>query len=420
MGSITVVLGAQWGDEGKGKWIDRLAGEADLIARFQGGSNAGHTLYVSGRKLVLHQLPSGICHPDKISALLAGVVVDPVALLREQAEVAEQVSISPRNLWISAAAHVISPWHIAEDCRLEAERAEPIGTTKRGIGPAYSSKYNRTGLRMGDYIDPQRFALWCGMMRAASPAFSAMLARADASWEEFVGAAELIRPYVVAVESRIRQRLAAGAQLLMEGAQGSLLDIDHGTYPYVTSSSTLAANAAVSLGIDPRKLSRIFGVGKAYVTRVGGGSFPSEMHDSLGDLLVEKGAEYGATTKRRRRCGWFDAVAMAYAATINGFDGLYLNKVDILSGFSLLKVVVAYRYPDGTISREFPSSHDVLARCQPLYAEYPGWDEDISRIVCKEDLPLGARNYLQGLAEHSGVPLIMVGTGPGGDDCLSW
>jgi adenylosuccinate synthase len=421
-GGITIVVGAQWGDEGKGKWIDWIAGGADIVARYQGGNNAGHTLYVKDQKVVLHQIPSGIFHPGQKCVLAAGVVINPGELVREIAKVAPFATVTPENLWLSARAHVITPWHVATDGRREAQReassGSAIGTTKRGIGPTYSDKTARSGLRLGDYVNPQARKDWIQATASANEGFSQHVDLNKAEWEAFAAAAQQLAPFVCDAEARVREAAANGKKILMEGAQGTLLDLDHGTFPFVTSSSTIAAGACASLGIPPRSVTGIYGIAKAYLTRVGAGPFPTELLDKTGDTIRERGQEFGATTGRPRRCGWFDAVAMRYAQDVNGFDGVILNKFDILSGMDELKIAVAYEHPELGQINQFPWDPAVLAACKPVYKSFKGWHGELPKHGGIEALPKEARDYINAIEELSGIKVVAAGTGPGRDEAL--
>jgi adenylosuccinate synthase len=414
--SVSIVVGAQWGDEGKGKWIDYLAEKADIVVRYQGGNNAGHTIYVGGQKFVLHQLPSGVFQKGLISAMAAGVVVHPHGLAAELQKIAAHATISPENLWVSARAHVITPWHVYLDGQRETQSAKPIGTTKRGIGPTYSDKASRTGLRMGQYVDDEMRLAWVNKMKDLHPEFTNLCDSPE--WADFHKASTVLKPFVCDVETKLRNSAKAGKRLLLEGAQGTLLDLDHGTYPFVTSSSTAAAGACASLGMPAQFVSQVIGIGKAYTTRVGSGPFPTELHDKAGQTIAEKGQEFGATTGRPRRCGWFDAVAMRYAAAVNGFDGLILNKIDILTGLEELKICVKYKHPRLGELTDFPWDADILSDCEPIYETLPGWTKEIPKSGTLDDLPEQARAYVQALERYSGAPVIMIGTGPGRDDFI--
>lgn len=412
VGNYTVLIGAQWGDEGKGKWADTLAAQFDWVARYQGGNNAGHTLYYHGKKVVAHQVPSGALHPTCTLALLSGVVLNPVQLLAEIAEIeALGVSVRPRLL-LSDKAAVITPWHPYLDQLSESKAETPIGTTRKGIGPTYADQSLRIGLRMGAYIDPQAQQAWVRKMCQQVEGFEAFYRSHEAEWATFFAAAKELAPWVGPAEALCREAARAGKQVLLEGAQGTLLDLAHGSYPFVTSSCTVAAGAAVSLGLDPRKISKIYGIGKAYLTRVGSGPFPTELEDAQGEWLRAKGQEFGATTGRPRRCGWFDAVAMRYAQEINGFDGIYLNKLDILSGLDEVKIAIAYSHPTLGRLENYPADPTILEAVTPIYESYPGWKEAIETCRSFEALPLAAQGFLRAIERTSGVRLAAIGVGP--------
>lgn len=416
MTQVTILVGAQWGDEGKGKWIDILAADTDLVARYQGGNNAGHTLYVDGEKIVLHQIPSGIFH-NRFCALTAGVVVNPPELVKEMDKVASRVTFTPEMLWLSARASVITPWHIFIDGQREATASNPIGTTKKGIGPTYSDKINRTGLRIGEFIDAKRLDAWLDGMKANAEFAAHMQEHAEA-WQDFKNAAARLKPFVCDAELRIRQALKDKKKALMEGAQGALLDINHGTYPYVTSSNTASGGAFAGIGFSPKQVRDIIGVAKAYVTRVGGGPMPSELNDEIGALIAKRGNEFGATTGRARRCGWLDGVALKYAVEMNGCTAVILNKIDILTGLNEIKMAVAYNHPTLGRITDFPWDTQVLAECTPEYISFPGWEEDMPTSGRIADLPKAALNYIRAVEEYIGCPITMVGTGVGRKDAL--
>ncbi len=426
MSQVSIVVGAQWGDEGKGKWVDVLAEKSDIVVRYQGGNNAGHTIWIGGTKYVLHQIPSGVFQKGLISAMAAGVVIHPAGLVSEiqkMTSAAEtgngvQVKITPENLWISARAHVITPWHIHLDGARESKSSTPIGTTKRGIGPTYSEKAGRTGLRMGHYVNERTRLLWIREMSEADQLFKEHYLSNKQVWDEFHAAASHIAPFVCDAEGRLRKAISKNQKLLLEGAQGTLLDLDHGTYPFVTSSSTAAAGACSSIGLSPKSVTNVYGIAKAYVTRVGSGPFPTELHDNVGQEIAKKGNEFGATTGRPRRCGWFDAVAFRYSAAVNGFDGVIINKMDILSGFNELKICVKYKHPELGEIDDFPWDAEILAKCEPVYISLPGWSEEIPKAGMLSDLPKNAQSYLATLEKHTGTRILWVGTGPGRDDML--
>lgn len=414
--NITVVVGAQWGDEGKGKWIDSIAATAAVVARFQGGNNAGHTIYHAGQKFVLHHLPGGIFSSTTVIALLQGMVINPAVLVREFDQVRAYTDVDPKRLWVSSCAHLITPYHIFRDQQSEEHAMNPIGTTKRGIGPAYADRALRSGLTVGQYIHKPSYDAWIAEQRANDPAFAAFYAAETNQWIAFASQAATIAPFVCPAEARVRKAVKDGVHLMLEGAQGVLLDRDHGTYPYVTSSSTITAGAFASLGLDPRLLTRVIGIAKAYLTRVGGGPMPTELKDSVGEQIARLGQEFGATTGRPRRCGWYDAVAMRYAAEIAGIDALYLNKLDILNDLAVLKIAIAYDHPQLGRLTDFPKDAHILKDCVPVYETVPGWQGDLPKHGTVDALPAALRHYLDRIAYHSGVPIVKVGLGPGPDD----
>jgi adenylosuccinate synthase len=409
--NVNVLIGAQWGDEGKGKWIDILADQSDIIARYQGGNNAGHTLVVDGQKVVLHQIPSAIFH-NKISALTAGVVVNPGELVAEMNKVAKiGTQFGPHNLWLSARCHVITPWNIYLDETSETKSANPIGTTKRGIGPTYSEKILRTGIRLGEYVDDTLRQKWFDSMSRDNERFVAFTKSHPDKWEAFHASARNLKPFVCDAEHKIREAITKNKKILLEGAQGALLDIDHGTYPYVTSSHTGLGGAVSGIGFSPFQIGRIIGVAKAYSTRVGHGPFPTELDDAVGDHLSSKGNEFGATTGRKRRCGWIDCVSLGYSCRLNGITELVLNKLDILSGVDEIKIATHYRNAAGETIAHFPwdIQHQTYT---PVYESMKGWSAEIENVTKFEDLPQEAKKYIQRVEQILNVPTTMVGVGP--------
>ncbi len=411
-----IIVGAQWGDEGKGKVIDYLAAGADVVARFQGGDNAGHTVVYGANIFKLHHIPSGILYPGCISLLGSGMVVNPLVLLEELAEL-EKRGITTANLKISEKAHLIMAYHQVYDRGNEELLGDnKIGTTGRGIGPAYADKALRRGLRAIDLADIDVFR---ERLAQVLPVQNRLLEYAyghegydlEQLVEMYRPAAEKLAPMVVDTSRLLTDKLAGGKKVLFEGAQGALLDIDHGTYPFVTSSSTVAAAAGTGSGLGPQCATRVLGVMKAYTTRVGEGPFPTEEKGEAGVLLRDQGAEYGTTTGRPRRCGWFDAVIARYAARINGLTGLAITKLDVLSGLETLNLAVAYEC-GGYKTPHFPSSMTDLQQCNPVYETLPGWDEDISRARAMAELPEAARQYLEALEETIGVAIELVSVGP--------
>jgi adenylosuccinate synthase len=412
-----VVIGAQWGDEGKGKVVDLLTQFADVVVRFQGGNNAGHTLVVGGEKTVLHLIPAGILHPGKTCVIGNGVVIDPSVMVGEIDKLKAKGALQDdRQLVVSLDAHVIMPWHKAIDLAREQALGDgKLGTTGRGIGPTYEDKVARRGTRIRDLVDEARLA-----RRVAErlPAAREELKRLGAPSDLEEGAivkqyAELGRRlarYAADASLVLHQAIRGGRSLLFEGAQGTMLDVDHGTYPFVTSSNTVAGNAATGSGIGPTEIDTVIGISKAYSTRVGGGPYPTELKDEVGERLRQVGHEFGATTGRPRRTGWFDAVALRYAARVNGFDGLAITKLDVLTGFPEIKVAVAYRL-GGKVVDEMPSDIEELGRCEPVYETLPGWSEKLDGVRAWGGLPQNARSYVERLAKLVGVKVMAVSVG---------
>jgi len=418
--SAIIVVGAQWGDEGKGRVVDWLARDARLAARFNGGDNAGHTVIAQGHTLKLHLVPSGVLHPDLLCLVGAGVVVNPERLVTELDELAGLgIDVGPARLKLSAAAHVILPTHRALDGAGDAARGKAsLGTTKRGIGPTYADKAARTGLRAGDMANPEQFAERVAERvkahnRTLQEGYGLEPLSADDAAAQYCAYAQRLAAHVVDGSALVGQMLAAGETVLCEGAQGLLLDLDHGTYPYVTSSATVAGGALTGLGFGPRYVSRVVGIAKAYTTRVGAGPFPTELFDETGDRIRDVGHEYGTTTGRPRRCGWLDVAILRYAARVNGLDEIALTKLDVLSGLPRLKVAVAYQRGGERIDA-FPAEFGVesLAEWAPVYEELAGWEEDITGVRQREALPAAAREYVARIEEWVGVPVTFIGVGP--------
>lgn len=419
-----VAVGAQWGDEGKGKIVDWLALRADLVVRFQGGNNAGHTLVVDGEKSVFHLVPSGILQQGTVNLIGPGVVVDPRVLLRELDELtAKGVLRDPARVRVSGRAHVIHDWHIALDKARDEARAEgAIGTTGRGIGPAYEDKVARRGIRVADLLDPQ--ALRRALDRIAreknfelTELYRWPAIDPDAVFEQYVELGRRLQPYVDHTGRLLDQALRAGKNVLFEGAQGTLLDIDHGTYPYVTSSNCVAGAVCAGAGCGPTRIDGVLGITKAYTTRVGGGPFPTEDTGAGGEWLGTRGVEFGATTGRKRRCGWLDLVVLREAAVVNGFTSLAVNKLDVLSGLDELPVATAYRI-DGKLVHEFPVTLEELARAEPVYETLPGWREDLAAVRRYDDLPANARRYVERIEALLDVPVDLISVGPGRDETI--
>lgn len=411
-----VVVGAQWGDEGKGKVIDYLAAEADVVARFQGGDNAGHTVVYGANIFKLHHVPSGILNPKTLCLLGNGMVVNPLVLVNELAEL-EKRGIDTSNLRISGKAHLIMAYHQAMDEANEKMLGgQKIGTTGRGIGPAYADKSLRRGIRAADMADYDRFASRLSeLLPLQNKILKEIYGTPGFDLDELLGqyqsALKRLAPLVDDVSFILAGQFESGKKILFEGAQGALLDIDHGTYPYVTSSSTVAAAAASGTGLGPQYVGRVLGVMKAYTTRVGEGPFPTEEKTDAGDQLRERGNEYGTTTGRPRRCGWLDAVIARYAARINGLTGLAVTKLDVLSGLEVINMAAAYRCRDSIIEH-FPMNISELKECIPVYETFPGWDEDISRVRRFEDLPAAARGYIRAIEDVIGVKVDLISVGP--------
>jgi adenylosuccinate synthase len=412
-----VIIGAQWGDEGKGKLVDLLTLDADVVVRFQGGNNAGHTLVVDGEKTVLHLIPAGILHPGKVCVIGNGVVADPEVLCLEIDRLKKRGFLSDDGqLVLSSDAHVIMPWHKAIDMAREAKAgAGKIGTTGRGIGPTYEDKVARRGLRIRDLLDRERLARKVrGRLPAAQQELrglgSAEVLDEAAIVARYAELGQKLRPYARDAALWLHRAIQAGKSVLFEGAQGTLLDVDHGTYPFVTSSNTVAGNAACGSGVGPTAIDTVIGITKAYSTRVGGGPYPSELKDATGEKLRQVGNEFGATTGRPRRTGWIDALALRYAARVNGLDGLAVTKLDVLTGFSEIKVAVKYQ-AGSEVFDEMPSDLETLERCQAVYETLPGWTEKLDGVRRYQDLPVNARKYLERVAQLVGVKIQAVSVG---------
>jgi adenylosuccinate synthase len=413
--AVRVVVGAQWGDEAKGKVVDLLAQDAEFVVRYAGGSNAGHTVCTDGHTFKFHLIPSGILHPQVTPVIADGVVIDLRALEAEANTLREQ-GIDIGRLRIGLGAHLVLPYHRRLDELEEARTEGRIGTTRRGIGPTYADKAARIGLRIADLLDPDRFR---ARLRRALEQRNALFQRVyetepldlEALAAEWLHYGAQWRDHFTDVPALLQDALAAGKSILMEGAQGTLLDLDYGTYPYVTSSHPVAAGACLGTGIPPRCLDEVWGVAKAYTTRVGEGPFPTELADEQGDYIRERGREYGTTTGRARRCGWLDLVALRYAARLNGFTALAITLLDVLSGLPTLRVCVAYRL-DGAYTERFVADGFTLARCEPIYEELPGWQEEIGDCRHREELPPNAQRYLAFIERYVGVPIRLISVGP--------
>jgi adenylosuccinate synthase len=419
----TVIVGAQWGDEGKGKVTDLLAERADMVVRFQGGNNAGHTIVRDGEEFKFHLIPSGILYPGKTCVIGNGVVVDPGVLI-DELEALRRRGIDISGLRISANAHVIMPYHVMLDTAGEATLGKlQIGTTKRGIGPCYADKAARLGIRVQDLLDAK--ILRQKIMAAMAPKKQSLRPFArdprldlHAITEEHLRYGHRLEPHVADTARLCWQALDAGRDVIFEGAQGTLLDLDHGTYPFVTSSNPVAGAACVGAGVGPADIDEVWGVAKAYATRVGAGPFPTELEDELGAVIRERGGERGTTTGRDRRTGWLDLVALRYAVRLNRLSGLAITKLDVLAGIDPLRVAVAYRSSEGAVLNEFPYHQSILHGAAASYEELPGFGEEIGGCRSLAELPRAARDYLGFIAEYTGVPVRLVGVGPGRDQAI--
>lgn len=411
-----VVVGAQWGDEGKGKITDYLSEKSEVISRYQGGDNAGHTIAFNGKTYKLHLIPSGIFYKDKICVIGNGMVVNPKSLVREL-NYLHKNGIATDNLRISNRAHVILPYHITLD-RVEEERkgSGKIGTTQKGIGPAYMDKAARIGIRIADLLEPDTFK---EKLERNLKEKNALLEKVygvpgfklDDIFEEYRQYAEIIEPYVADTSVVLNDALDEGKRVLFEGAQGVMLDIDQGTYPFVTSSNPVAGGVTIGAGVGPTKINHVVGVAKAYTTRVGDGPFPTELNNAIGDQIREIGREYGTTTGRPRRVGWFDSVVVRHAKRVSGITDLTLNCLDVLTGLDTVKICVAYKYKGMTIE-DYPASLKILNECEPIYEELPGWQEDITGVRGLDDLPANARHYLERISQLTGIPISIFSVGP--------
>jgi adenylosuccinate synthase len=417
-----VLLGAQWGDEGKGKATDLLGDQVDYVVRYQGGNNAGHTVVIGDQKYALHLLPSGILSPNVIPVIGNGVVIDPAVLLTEIKGLNER-GIDTSKLKISTNAHLITPYHRTIDKVSERFLGKSkIGTTGRGIGPAYADKINRIGIRVQDLFDPSILrqkieAALHDKNQILIKVFNRKGITVDEVLDEYLGYAQILKPYVVDTALLLDQALKSGKNVLLEGSQGTLLDVDHGTYPFVTSSNPTAGGASTGSGIGPTKITRVIGILKAYTTRVGSGPFPTELFDADGDALRKIGGEVGVTTGRNRRCGWFDAPIARYAVRVNGLTDFFLTKLDVLTGWEKIPVCVAYEV-DGVRVEELPASQTDFHHAKPIYEYLPGWKENISKAKTVADLPNNAREYVKFLEKVSGAPISAIGVGPGRDETI--
>jgi adenylosuccinate synthase len=420
--SATIVVGAQWGDEGKGKIVDLLSEKADIVARYQGGANAGHTIVINGKKTVLHLIPSGILQPDVQCVIGNGVVIDPAALMEEIRMLEENGVTIEGRLFISHKAHLIMPYHKMLDIAREKQSSSAIGTTGRGIGPAYIDKANRVGIRIVDLLDRKVFE---EKLRANVEEKNVVLKKIYDSEElnieeivaEYLSFDVSIDPYITDTTIFLNQAIADGRQVLMEGAQGALLDLDHGTYPFVTSSNPTSGGACTGLGVPPTSISRIIGVVKAYSTRVGNGPFPTELHDATGEQLRAEGHEFGATTGRPRRCGWLDLVALKYSVMINGITEIALTKMDVLNSFAEIRLCTGYTYNDKRL-KSFPADCSTLDGLMPEYETMPGWQSSLAGMTSFDELPEAARNYIRRIEEYTGARVSIVSLSPDREDTI--
>lgn len=418
--STVVIIGSQWGDEGKGKIVDFLTAKCDYVVRFQGGCNAGHTVVVGDEKYILHLIPSGILHKDKKCIIGNGVVLDPSSLIKEIETLRNKGIQINDNLYISKNCHIIMPYHIAIET--ESEKKKKIGTTKKGIGPCYTDKIARNGVRMIDLFYPDVLK---NKIQANLEIVNFLLVNLyntkplneEEIFSQYMGYADRLKQYIADADVIINNAIDSGKNVLFEGAQGTLLDIDHGTYPYVTSSNTIAGGACTGTGVSPKKIDKIIGIVKAYTTRVGEGPFPTEIKSSLGEQIRQKGGEYGATTGRPRRCGWLDLVGLKHSVRVNGFTGIAITKLDILDGIDKLKVCVAYKY-ENTFIEEFPKELEILQKCEPIYEELPGWKESTSGIKDFDKLPDNAKRYLNFIEKSLKVKIQMISTGQKRDEII--
>jgi len=417
--STIIVVGSQWGDEGKGKITDLLSEESSIIVRYQGGCNAGHTVVKGEKQYIFHLVPSGILHEGKKCYIGSGVVIDPASLLQEIEDLKHQGIEVEGKLFVDSKTHVVLPYHKILDEKKEEKRGKnKIGTTKRGIGPAYIDKNARCGIRMSDLIDKNILE---GKLKTNFKEKNESLKKLynteitikeqSSILKEYVKYGQSLKKYIRDVSLLVNQAINENKNILFEGAQGTLLDIDHGTYPYVTSSSPIAGGACTGIGVGPTKIDKVLGITKAYTTRVGEGPFPTEMLGEMGEHIRKKGGEFGATTGRPRRCGWFDVVVVKYAVRINGMDSMAVTKIDVLSGLKKLKICTSYQY-EGESIKEFPSDLEILKKCTPMYEELEGWEEDISQITDYDNLPMQLKKYIKRIEELTNTRVAIVSVGP--------
>jgi adenylosuccinate synthase len=411
-----IVVGLQWGDEGKGKIVDYLSRKADVVARYQGGHNAGHTVVINNEKFILHLIPSGILYKDKLCLIGNGVVVDPSALIEEMKGLKQRGVEVEKNLYLSKNAHLIMPYHMIIDRENERLRGrKSIGTTGRGIGPAYCDKIGRAGIRVADLLQPELFRenLKANLFHInflLENLYKVTPLNLEDIYAEYMGYAEKLSPYIADTDVITNDMISKKKNVLFEGAQGTLLDIDHGTYPYVTSSNAIAGGACTGLGVGPTKITKVLGVVKAYTTRVGGGPFPTEIKDALGEKIREKGGEYGATTGRPRRCGWLDIVILRHSVRINGVTGIAITKLDILDGLDRIRICTSYKYKN-KIHDEFPKEINIFEECEPEYEEVEGWDTSTLGIQDFNKLPEAAKKYIKKIEDMLRVEVQLISTG---------
>ncbi len=421
--SVIVIVGAQWGDEGKGKIVDVLTEKADIVARYQGGHNAGHTVVINNKKFVLHLIPSGILHKNTVCIIGNGVVVEPQALIKEITDLRKRSIKVSGNLLLSRNAHLIMPYHLALDFASEKTKGKKsIGTTGRGIGPTYSDKMARIGLRVGDLLSPEVFQekLKTNLKNVnflLKNLYKMPVFNAKKIFDEYMGYAGTLHKYITDTDIIINTAIAKKKNLLLEGAQGTLLDIDHGTYPFVTSSNSIAGGACTGLGIGPTMITGVIGIVKAYTTRVGSGPFPTELHDAIGKRMREKGGEFGATTGRPRRCGWLDTVILKHSTAVNGFSGIVITKLDILDGLDTIKICTSYKYKGKTLT-DMPKDLAILENCTPVYEEFKGWQESTEGITEFRKLPAQAQAYIRKIEELIGVKTVIISTGQKRDELI--
>ncbi len=409
--SVNVIVGSQWGDEGKGKITDILAEKVDLVVRYQGGNNAGHTVVVDETTFKLHLIPSGVLYSKCVCVIANGVVIDPQVFFQEIETLEKKgIQVTPDRLKVSSIAHVILPYHKQLDSNQESRRhEEKIGTTGKGIGPTYTDKMARNGVRVQDLLSKEKLRKKLNR-RHLDQLIPDKKFDIEAMIEEYYALGQKLKPFVIDTSLYINQAIDDGKKVIMEGAQGTMLDVDHGTFPFVTSSNPISGGACVGAGIGPHKINKVLGVTKAYITRVGEGPFPTELTEGLGEELREKGGEYGTTTGRARRCGWLDLVVLRYAIRVNGLTEICLTKLDVLDMFDEIRICTAYRTPDGTIT-EFPLDLDIFSQCEPIYDTLPGWKSDISQLTSFDELPENARKYVDYINKKTGVNIKMVSVG---------